>query len=51
MARAAARQFEFAFEEGMILARKYEVLSFLGSGWEGEVYLVREVISDSTWRT
>jgi serine/threonine protein kinase len=25
-----------------VLADKYEVISFLGGGWEGEVYLVRE---------
>lgn len=28
---------------GRILARKYEVLSKLGTGWEGEVFLVREI--------
>lgn len=32
----------FDFLEGRILARKYEVVSPLGNGWEGEVYLVRE---------
>lgn len=32
----------FGFQPGKILARKYEVVSSLGSGWEGEVYLVRE---------
>ena len=26
----------------MIIANKYEVIDFLGSGWEGEVYRVRE---------
>lgn len=32
----------FALEPGRILARKYEVLSLLGRGWEGEVYRIRE---------
>ncbi len=33
----------FNLAPGRILARKYEVISLLGAGWEGEVYLVREV--------
>lgn len=32
----------FNFQAGRILARKYEVISRLGAGWEGEVYLVSE---------
>jgi hypothetical protein len=32
----------FDLAPGRILARKYEVLSRLGRGWEGEVYMVRE---------
>lgn len=36
----------FDFQPGRILARKYEVVSRLGSGWEGEVYLVRERTTD-----
>lgn len=32
----------FNLSEGRILARKYEVISNLGSGWEGEVYKIRE---------
>ena len=32
----------FDLEPGRIIARKYEIISQLGSGWEGEVYLVRE---------
>jgi serine/threonine protein kinase len=36
----------FDFAPGRILARKYEVVSRLGAGWEGEVYLVREVATD-----
>src|SRR5688572_18950140 len=32
----------FGFEPGRSLARKYQVLSKLGSGLEGEVYLLRE---------
>jgi len=27
---------------GQIIAHKYEIISLLGSGWEGEVYLTRE---------
>src|SRR5690606_3887385 len=33
----------FNFPEGRILARKYEVISKLGEGWEGEVYLLKEI--------
>jgi serine/threonine protein kinase len=33
----------FNLAEGRILARKYEVVSKLGSGWEGEVYKIREL--------
>jgi len=36
----------FDFVAGRILARKYEVISRLGTGWEGEVYLVRECATD-----
>lgn len=32
----------FNLEAGRIVARKYEVVSKLGSGWEGEVYKIRE---------
>jgi serine/threonine protein kinase len=32
----------FDLAPGRILARKYEVLSRLGAGWEGEVYRIRE---------
>lgn len=32
----------FDLQPGRILAGKYEVISLLGSGWEGEVYHVRE---------
>lgn len=32
----------FNLQPGRKLARKYEVISLLGAGWEGEVYLVRE---------
>jgi serine/threonine protein kinase len=34
---------EFNLSPGRILAKKYEVISLLGAGWEGEVYLVREL--------
>ena len=33
----------FDFVSGRVLARKFEVLSRLGVGWEGEVYRLREV--------
>ncbi len=33
----------FQLRPGRVLARKYEVVSFLGAGWEGEVYKVREL--------
>lgn len=38
-----ARIESFDLEPGRILARKYEVITRLGSGWEGEVYVVREI--------
>lgn len=34
---------EFNLEPGRTLAGKYEVVSKLGEGWEGEVYLVEEL--------
>ncbi|MCO6413375.1 MAG: protein kinase [Thiogranum sp.] len=34
--------FEFRLRPGQMLSRYYEVVEMLGSGWEGEVYLVRE---------
>jgi len=34
------------FQEGDILTNKYEVLQNIGSGWEGEVYLVNEIETD-----
>lgn len=33
----------FDLAPGRILAKKYEVLSLLGAGWEGEVYHIREL--------
>lgn len=33
----------FNFNPGRILVRKYEIVSCLGQGWEGEVYLVTEL--------
>ncbi len=33
----------FSFQKGTLLADKYEVVKMVGSGWEGEVYLVREL--------
>jgi serine/threonine protein kinase len=35
----------FSLTPGRVLAGKYEVISFLGGGWEGEVYRVRETIT------
>jgi tRNA A-37 threonylcarbamoyl transferase component Bud32 len=32
----------FDFQPGRILVNKYEIIAMLGSGWEGEVYKVRE---------
>jgi len=43
MANVVGQNIEsFNFLPGRIIAGKYEVLSSLGSGWEGEVYRVRE---------
>ncbi len=39
---SAARISAFDFQPGEILADKYEVIRPLGSGWEGEIYLLRE---------
>jgi tRNA A-37 threonylcarbamoyl transferase component Bud32 len=36
----------FDIKPGRILARKYEVIQSLGTGWEGEVFLVREHPTD-----
>lgn len=36
----------FDFSPGRVLARKYEVIKPLGAGWEGEVFLVRERVTD-----
>ena len=33
--------FDFSLKPGQMLSRYYEVVEMLGSGWEGEVYLVR----------
>jgi len=33
----------FNLATGRILARKYEIIALLGAGWEGEVYLIREL--------
>jgi serine/threonine protein kinase len=35
----------FNFEEGRVLCNKYEVVQLLGSGWEGEVYLLKELLT------
>jgi len=36
----------FNLEPGQILVRKYEVLRLLGEGWEGQVYLAREITTN-----
>jgi hypothetical protein len=36
----------FNFQPGRVLAKKYEVIRQLGQGWEGEVYLVREQMTN-----
>jgi serine/threonine protein kinase len=36
----------FNLQPGRALARKYEVVSLLGAGWEGEVYKIRERTTD-----
>ncbi len=33
---------QFAFAAGTVLAKKYEIVAQIGTGWEGEVYLLRE---------
>lgn len=42
--KAAAKKIDsFGFEPGTVLAGKYEVVAALGTGWEGEVFLVEEL--------
>ena len=36
----------FDFHPGRVLVKKYEVLSRLGAGWEGEVFKVKELRTD-----
>ena len=33
---------KFGFQPGLIVADKYEIVAQIGTGWEGEVYLLRE---------
>jgi serine/threonine protein kinase len=33
----------FNFTPGSVLAKKYEIVSHIGAGWEGEVYRIREL--------
>ena len=41
MPEVRIESFDFAGRDRLI-ARKYEVVSHLGAGWEGEVYKIRE---------
>jgi len=34
---------EFKLAPGRVLAKKYEIIDLLGAGWEGEVYLIKEI--------
>ena len=34
---------QFNLKSGRILARKYKIVDLLGTGWEGEVYLIKEI--------
>ncbi len=36
----------FDFKPGQVLARKYEIIDRLGTGWEGEVFLINELPTD-----
>lgn len=40
--KSSSRIDEFAFPTGRVLAGRYSIEAFLGSGWEGEAYRVRE---------
>ena len=42
MKKPSPRITSFDLHSGSQLGGKYEVVSRLGAGWEGEVYLVRE---------
>ncbi|TQV72800.1 protein kinase [Aliikangiella marina] len=37
---------EFNLLPGEVIADKYEIVSFLGGGWEGEVYKIRELVTN-----
>jgi serine/threonine protein kinase len=43
MAKSSKNVDSFNFEPGRILAKKYQVESLLGAGWEGEVYRLTEL--------
>ena len=43
MSKSVQKIDSFDFPEGRLLSGKYEVISKLGEGWEGEVYLVKEI--------
>ena len=40
--KSQPRIWSFNLHRGDCLAGKYQVVTLLGAGWEGEVYLVRE---------
>ena len=37
---------EFNLQSGEVIADKYEIVSYLGGGWEGEVYKIRELVTN-----
>ena len=45
MARPKKPKFtSFDLATGRVISKKYEILSLLGAGWEGEVYKILETI-------
>lgn len=42
---AATRIKQFKFKEGHRLGKKYEIVKRLGGGWEGDVFIIRELLT------